>query len=229
MLPGAALTLLGALLLMAALNGLQAERYLAGWQGTGEEPDAQAFAAAEAAAIRAIRFYPADSGAHWSRLARIYDWRHWRASSAAIERAPDGLPTPREILNQPLGASGSASLQTTRLRALAAHGEAVANRPLWPYGVVRLAHARLRAGRADDVFARLLQQAFELGPWRPQVNRQITEAGLRGWHSLDRDTRDLVLENARRMARFSRADEQRVRELGSQAGLLPLLEVLVLP
>lgn len=225
---GLGLAVFGGLLCLSALNAEQAERFIRDWSTTGQEPSAEAFAIAEAAAIRSIRLHPGPSGRHWDRLGRVYDWAHWRAPFSR-NPLPTTLIPPARILEQPLGTAGAENVQAARLRALSAHEQAVSLRPLWPYGVSRLAFARLRAGAADAELARLLREAYRLGPWRPSVNRRITEVGLRAWAGLDRATRDIVLENARRTARYSRADERRVRELGEATGRALMIETLVLP
>lgn len=167
---GMGMSLLGALLLLSALNANHADRFLSDWAVTGEEPRPAAFAIAEAAAIRTIRFYPSASGEHWDRLGRVYDWRHWQAPAG---RGPltSVRPPLEQILNHPLGADASIHPHTTRLRAMTAYEKAVAERPLWPYGVARLASARLRAGGVDQEFAELIKRAYYLGPWRPIINR----------------------------------------------------------
>lgn len=225
---GVGLALLGGLLCLSALNAEQAERFIRDWSTVGAEPDAEAFAIAEAAAIRSIRLHPGPSGRHWDRLGRVYDWAHWRAPFNRQPLPATRIP-PERLLEQPLGERGAAAVQATRLRAVSAHEQAVSLRPLWPYGVSRLAFARLRAGQPDDELARLLREAYRLGPWRPAVNRRITEVGLRAWARLDYETRDIVLENARRTARYSRADERHVRELGEATGRALMIETLVLP
>ena len=225
---GGAMAFFGGQLLLSALNAEQAQRFLDHWAIGGQPPSAEAFAVAEIASIRAIRLYPGASGEHWDRLGRVYDWRHWRApfGRAAV---PSTRPPVQHILEQPLGAAASADPAATRLRAISAYEKAVSLRPLWPYGVTRLAFARLRAGAPDQALAELLKTAYRLGPWRPTVNRRITEIGLLGWAGLDQQARDIVLENARRTTYFSRADERWVRQLGEQTDLDLLLSLLVLP
>ena len=225
---GVALVALAGSLLLASLQADQADRFLNDWSTTGQPPTPEAFAVAEAAAIRAIQWHPGPSGAHWERLGQVYAWRHWAAPHGRGP-VPADRPEPQTLLTRPLGAAGSHDPAVTRMRALVAFYQASEYRPLWPYGMARLAHAYVHAGDPDEELAALLHRTFELGPWRPGINRHITEIGLRAWPGLDAATRDLVLENARRTARFSRADERRVRTLGERAGLMPLLEVVVLP
>lgn len=228
LLAGAGVMVLGGALLLAALNAANAQRFLDEWAQLGQEPAAEAFAAAEAAAIQAIRLHPGPSGEAWDRLGRVYDWAHWRQPIRA-RSLPSARLTPSELLANPLGATGAADPDSTRVRALVAHQRAVALRPLWPYGVVRLADARLRASGGDERLDALLQRAFHLGPWRPSVNRRITEIGLRGWRWLSGGTRDVVLENARRTVRYSAADRRRVIELAEATGKRRLIDILVLP
>lgn len=225
---GAGIFVAGLLLLLAALNANQANHFLNDWAVTGQQPSPKAFAVAEAAAIRAIRLYPGQSGEHWDRLGRIYDWRHWQAPISRNALATV-RPSTAQILEKPLGVTGSTEPGTTRARAIAAYEKAVQQRPLWPYGIARLASARLRAGGIDQELAELLKEAHQLGPWRPVINRRITEIGLKGWGGLDQEARDIVLENARRTVSLSRADERWVRQLGEQTGLGLLLSLMVLP
>lgn len=225
---GAGIFAAGLLLFLAALNANQANHFLNDWAVTGQQPSPKAFAVAEAAAIRAIRLYPGQPGEHWDRLGRIYDWRHWQApiSRNALTTI---RPSASEILEKPLGATGSTDPSATRMRAITAYEKSVQQRPLWPYGIARLASARLRAGGIDQELAELLKEAHQLGPWRPVINRRITEIGLKGWGGLDQEARDIVLENARRTVSLSRADERWVRQLGEQTGLGLLLSLMVLP
>lgn len=225
---GLAIALLGGALALSAVNAANAQRFLDEWGKRGAEPGAEAFAAAEAAAIRAIRLYPGGSGAAWDRLGRIYTWAHWQRGLDP-GGVPRTVPDAGALLARPLGVTGAEDWQATRARSLAAHQRAVALRPLWPYGVVRLADARLRATGGDERLNDLVKRAYRLGPWRPGVNRQITEIGLRGWRWLSGDTRDIVLENARRTVRFSPADRRRVIALAETTGKRLLIETLVLP
>ncbi len=225
---GLALVLLGGALLLAALNAANAQRFLDAWGRTGQTPDAQAFAAAEAAAIRAIRLHPGASGEAWDRLGRVYSWAHWQAPVTQRDTPIKPLPAAR-LLKSPLGAGGAADTRATRRRALIALEKAVQHRPLWPYGVVRLADAQRRAGVDGAALSQTLERAFALGPWRPAVNRRIAGIGLRGWRWLTPAARDVVLTNARRAVRYSAADRRHIIEVAEQTGKRLIIDTLVLP
>ncbi|RZU99082.1 hypothetical protein [Spiribacter vilamensis] len=225
---GLIVAVLGGLLLLSAANAHNAQRFLSDWAKTGREPAPEAFAAAESAAIQAIRLYPGATGEGWDRLGRVYDWAHWR-QPIADQALPSTPIRPARILAAPVGAAGADDPRTTRLRALYAHQRAVELRPLWPYGMARLAFARLRAGGTGEQLDSLIREAFRLGPWRPSVNRRLTEVGLLGWRWLEPETRDVVLENARRTVRFSKSDERWVLNLAEATGKRLLIETLVLP
>jgi hypothetical protein len=225
---GLGLAVLGGALLLAALNAANAQRFLDAWGRTGQPPSAQAFADAEAAAIRAIRLYPGAAGEHWDRLGRVYSWAHWRAPVTRRDAAIQPLPAER-LLQSPLGVAGADDPRATRQRAVAAFNNARRHRPLWPYGVVRLADAQRRAGVNGAVLSQTLERAFALGPWRPAVNRRIAAIGLRGWRGLTPAARDVVLTNARRAVRYSDADRRHIIEVAEQTGKRLLIDTLVLP
>jgi hypothetical protein len=228
MVVGLGIAVFGGLLLLSAANAHTAHRFLSEWEKAGREPAPEAFAAAEVAAIRAIRLFPGVTGEGWDRLGRVYDWAHW-LEPIVDQPQPSAPMPPARILSTPVGAAGAADPRTTQQRALHAYQRAVALRPLWPYGMARLAFARLRAGATDESLDGAMREAFRLGPWRPSVNRRLTEIGLLGWRWLDPETRDLVLENARRTVRFSRSDERWVLNLADATGKRLIIETLVRP
>jgi hypothetical protein len=226
---GLGLSILGGSLFLSALNAAQAQRFLDDWSQRGGVPSAEAFAAAEGAALRAVRLFPGNSGAAWDRLGRVYDWAHWQRPIPDRANAPEMPPPAALRVDQPLARSGLDNHAESRLRALMAYQAAVDARPLWPHGLTRLAYARLRAGAVDAELERLLARAYDLGPWRPAVNRRIAEIGLLGWPSLSGESRRLVLENARRAAHFSPADARRVAELARIHNLETVVGAVALP
>jgi hypothetical protein len=211
------LLFIGGSLLLSALNSWQAQRFIDDWAGAPDLPSPMAFATAEAAAIAAIKLHPGTSGAAWDRLGRVYDWANWVAP-IEIDSRPSSMPSASALLERPLGAAQARNVLATRHRALVAHQQAVALRPLWPYGHARLAQAALRAGRLDAQMAGALTQAARLGPWRPGINRRVGEVGLIAWPSLDQATRVLVEAHLRRAMGFSRSDEARLQQLADQLG-----------
>lgn len=226
---GLALAFLGGSLLLSALSGLQAQRFLDDWSRRGAVPSAQAFTVAESAALRAVRFFPGTSGAAWDRLGRVYDWANWQAPFRYRANPPQASAPAALLADEALGLSGLDDPVRSRQRALTAYQAAVDARPLWPYGHTRLAYARLRVGAVDAELERLLLTAYELGPWRPAVNRRIAEVGLLGWPWLGEESRRLVVENARRAAHFSAADARRVAELVRVHDLEKVVGAVALP
>lgn len=215
---------MGGALLLSALNSWQAQRFIDDWARTADLPSPAAFATAETAAIAAIKFYPGTSGAAWDRLGRVYDWANWTAP-VEIGGTPPPTRSASFLLASPLGVAQARDVSATRHRALVAYQQAVALRPLWPYGHARLAQAVLREGRVDAQMASALAQAGRLGPWRPGINRRVSEVGLIAWPSLDPATQGVVKDHLRRTLGYSRSDETRLRELADQLGreaVLPL-------
>ena len=229
MLLGLGLLFLGGSLLLSALSGIQAQRFLDDWSRRGEVPSMEAFAVAEGAALRAVRFHPGRDGAAWDRLGRVYDWANWQSPIRYRDDAAKTLSAAELLAEAPLGQDGLSDRTESRTRALSAYQVAVAARPNWPHGLTRLAYARLRAGAVDEELARLIERAYALGPWRPAVNRRIAEIGLLGWPWLSGESRRLVLENARRAAHFSAADARRVAALARIHGLEVVVAAVALP
>jgi len=183
-------------LLLAALFDAQAQAFLADWAARDLEPAAVAFTVAERAAQSAIALAPVADGARYDRLGRIYDWQYYQ---------------------QPLG-SAEPAVVASRAKAVEAYETALAQRPLWPHTWTRLAYAKLRLGATDEAFVAALRRAYDLGPWRPHVNRRIAEIGLRGWTALDASARRMALENVRRTAMRGGADLRHLAQVAAATG-----------
>lgn len=224
---GGMLAILGSRWLIAEWNGEMAQTSLNNWAEQGGQPAPAAVASAEAQAIQSIRFHPGRSGEHWDRLGRIYAWANWDASITLVD-TPPALIAPARLLAEPIGRDGAQSAERTRLRALSAYDQAVSLRPLWPYGQLRLASARLNSGLPDARFNALLREGFELGPWRRSVNREVARLGLIAWDYLEPATRFVVLEACRRTAGFGRGDVAWLRTLADQTGRRALIDGLIL-
>lgn len=212
---------------VADWNAMSAQALLRDWQEVQSPPSAAALAAAEQRALVSIQWHPGPSGENWDRLGRIYGW----ASYEEPIIPHDGQPniTAASILDQPpLGPAGLTDPQQTRLRALAAYKQAVALRPLWPYSRIRLAAARVEAGIFDDRVAEDIARAYELGPWRRSINREIARIGLMTWAYLDGSTQVFVLENIRRAATFGADDVEWLRGIAKALGREAVI-ALVLP
>lgn len=190
---GLALLLLGALvlavtggrLLIAGVAAHQAQSFIDDWEQLGEVPTEQAWRVAEAAAQRAVSFYPGLNGDYYERLGRVYEWRH-------------------ESLN-----FGDPEADVSRRRALEAYRRAVEVRPDWPDTWVQIAFIKLRLLEFDEEFDRALQLGFENGPWRMRINRDLSTVGLIAWPQLDEAQRARIMTSAERTVAFS--DVQAVR------------------
>lgn len=181
-----ALLVAGARMLVAGIANYQAEAFLSAWAKAGNEPQARAWQVAHAAAQRAIDLYPVADGDRLDRLGRIHSWQQFRQPYAAP------------------------SAHDSRVAALEAYRAAVVARPSWPYTWARLAHSKLYLQELDDEFAQALSQAFQLGPWRIAVNRELAEIGFSAWPHLNDSQRQATLESARRSVAYSQADAQHV-------------------
>lgn len=190
------LLLFGGRLLLAGIADYQAEAFLDAWATTTNEPDVRAWDIAHAAAQRAINLYPVADGERLDRLGRVYSWQQFRHPFAA--------PT----------------AQSSRQAALDAYRAAVSARPTWPDSWARLAHAKLYLQQFDDEFANALTQAFQLGPWRIAVNRELAQIGLIAWPHLSQAQQKTTLESARRVAAFDPGEAQLLLKLAGQTGRL---------
>lgn len=174
----------GARLLLAGIADYQAEAFLDAWSKARVEPDARAWAVAEAAAQRAVSLSPVADGDRFDRLGRVYSWQHYL---------------------QPYGA---AHANDSRRSALAAYRASVEARPTWPYTWARLAHSKLYLLEFDAEFAHALTQAFAMGPTRIVINRELADIGFRAWPHLSAAQRQATLESVRRSVAYSAPEAQ---------------------
>ncbi|WP_162934927.1 hypothetical protein [Pseudomonas cavernae] len=186
-------------MIVAGIASYQAEAFLAAWEKAGNEPEARAWQIAHDAAQRAIGLYPVANGDYLDRLGRIHSWQQFRQPYAA--------PT----------------AELSRRAALAAYRAAVVARPAWPYTWARLAHSKLYLQEFDGEFDQALAQAFQLGPWRIGVNRELAEVGFSAWPHLDESQRQATLESARRSVAYGPAEAQRLLKVAQHTGMLQML------
>ncbi|WP_342245221.1 hypothetical protein [Pseudomonas sp. OTU5201] len=184
----------GAHMLLAGIASFQAEAFTNSWDKRGQEPSAGAWEVAHNAAQRAIRLYPVADGDRLDRLGRIHSWKQFRQPYA------------------------DPSAQRSRRAALDAYRAATIARPTWPYTWARLAHSKLYLQEFDDEFEQAMVQAFQLGPWRIGVNRELAEIGLSAWPHLNQAQRQATLESARRSLVFGNAEALYLLEIAQRAG-----------
>lgn len=194
-----ALAVVGLRLLIAGVAAHQAERFVEDWERQGVLPSQQAWDIAEAAAQRAVAFYPGANGDYYARLGKIYAWKHQQLDF------------------------GDAEAEPSRLQARDAYRLAIAARPDWPDTWVQLAFVKLHLLEFDEEFDRALARGFENGPWRMTINRGLAKVGLIAWPQLEPEQRRQILESARRTVEYSQAQTRSLFNLADRIGQTPLL------
>jgi hypothetical protein len=184
----------GARLFLAGIASYQADAFISEWERAGLEPQPRAWQVAHDAAQRAISLNPVADGQQFDRLGRIHSWKQFRQPYADVT------------------AHGS------RLAALEAYRTAVALRPNWPYSWARLAHSKRYLQQFDDEFDQALTQAFQLGPWRIGVTRELAQIGFSAWAQLNERQRQATLESARRSVSHSSGEAQRLFKVALDTG-----------
>ncbi|UTW10618.1 hypothetical protein [Marinobacterium rhizophilum] len=194
-----ALLVTGGRLVIAGIASYQAESFIEHWNEAGTAPAPRAWAVAQAAAERAVRFYPGTDGDHYDRLGRIHEWQHAFAYF------------------------GDPAARASREAARDAYRVAVQARPDWPYTWVQLAYVKLRLQEFDAEFDTALARGFELGPWRIDANRWLAEIGLLAWPQLNSAQQAQTLESIRRTVAYSNAEARRLLTLAQGTGQQQLL------
>ncbi|WP_145928250.1 hypothetical protein [Pseudomonas sp. TCU-HL1] len=194
-----ALLFAGARMALAGIASYQAEAFLAVWEKAANQPDARAWQIAHNAAQRAISLYPVANGDYLDRLGRIHSWQQFRQPYA------------------------DPSAESSRRAALDAYRAAVDARPTWPYTWARQAHTKLYLQEFDGEFDLALARAFQLGPWRNGINRELAEIGLSAWPHLDQSQRLATLESVRRSVANGPAEAQHLYKIAQHTGLTQVL------
>lgn len=189
-----ALLIAGGRMSLAGIASYQAEAFIGAWAKTGTEPSDRAWQVAHDAAQRANALYPVANGDYLDRLGRVYSWQQFL---------------------QPYAAPAA---QDSRRAALGAYRASVAARSTWPYTWERLAHSKLYLQEFDDEFAQAMAQAFQRGPWRIGVNRELADIGFSAWPKLNPSQRQAALESARRSVANGPAEAQRMLRLAEITG-----------
>jgi len=105
-------------------------------------------------------------------------------------------------------------------QALDYHRQNLRLRPGLPYTWASLALVKARLGEPDREFETALRNAARLGPWEPEVQLALAEAGFRHWPSLAPETRTAMRANAGRALRWQDA---KIFDIARRAGRLDLL------
>jgi hypothetical protein len=104
--------------------------------------------------------------------------------------------------------------------SLARWREAALMRPGSPYAWASIALLKLRLGELDAEFYGALERAAQFGPWEPQVQIAIADAGLAAWRRLAPPAKALVIADLER-ALLRQAPE--VRRIATAHRTLPLV------
>lgn len=90
-------------------------------------------------------------------------------------------------------------LKTTALRnALESFRHANTLRRQWPYSQANIALMKAMLGEFDQEYRQMLKLSASHGPWENGVNLALTEAGLLGWSTLNKQDKQLIVENIQR-------------------------------
>ena len=190
------LLIAGARMGLAGIASYRAEAFIGSWEKAGSEPGARAWQVAHSAAQRANRLYPVANGEYLDRLGRVYSWQQF---------------------NKPYTAPAA---QDSWRAALDAYSAATAARPTWPYTWERMAHTKLYLQEFDEPFDRALAQAFQRGPWRIGVNRELADIGFNAWPQLTPEQRQAALESARRSVANGHSEAKRILKIAEATGRL---------
>jgi len=116
--------------------------------------------------------------------------------------------------------AGDANAQGDLRQALAFQREALRRRPGSAYTWANIVLLKAHLSETDREFEAALRNAALLGPWEPQVQLAIADAGFRQWPSLAADTRAVLRANA---ARALRRQDAKLFNLARRAGRLDVL------
>ncbi len=124
-----------------------------------------------------------------------------------------------ELRALPLKAGDTRALEDLR-RALDHQRQAARLRPGLPYTWASIAVLKARLPEPDREFEAALRNAALLGPWEPQVQLAIAEAGFRHWDALAPETRAALGGNA---LRALQRQDGKLFEIARRTGKLNVL------
>lgn len=184
----------GTHLAVAGLFTSQVQRQVEGWEAAAQAPTSSDWLTAHEAARQAVRWYPVANADYLDRLGRVESWK------AVGKPFEDAYPL--------------------HLAALDDYRSSISVRPNWPYTWVGLAQSKVALQQFDQELDLALTRAFELGPWRQGVNRELAIIGLNTWSQLTPVQRLNTLRSATRAVTYSTVEAQNVLQVAHQNGLL---------
>ncbi len=76
--------------------------------------------------------------------------------------------------------------------------KAIRLRPVSPYAWSMLMQVKMGLGEIDQEFLDALDNALMLGPWEPEIQRAVADAGLNVWAVLNDSQKGKILEDIKR-------------------------------
>lgn len=73
-------------------------------------------------------------------------------------------------------------------------------RPAWPYAWKDFAFAKVRKGELDSEFQHAFERSLVLGPWEPEIQKEMTVLGLAVWTDLNMGNRQRLMTNIQNLA-----------------------------
>ncbi|MEH6825761.1 MAG: hypothetical protein V7629_17845 [Motiliproteus sp.] len=133
--------------------------------------------------------------------------KEWLEVSGAIDRLLWLVPEHPDYLQAAGIAYGlyanKGTVATERVDALLAlsadfYRQSLSSRPAWPYAWGNLVLLKAGQGQLDAEFYHALERAATLGPWEPEVQMALTEAGLAHWSALNAVAKGIVVATVSR-------------------------------
>jgi len=148
---------------------------------------------------------------HWVNDANSFSTEDWDKAYSYVKSALEKDPYNPELLSlmgnvyewnsfQSYNQSQNNQFQNNQNRKLALdyYRNAVELRPQWPYTWSDIVLLKYKMSEFDQEFQLALNNATELGPWEPNVQKIISEVGLSSWNELEHSQRITIVENIRR-------------------------------
>jgi hypothetical protein len=180
---------------LADLRALEARLLFMSWEARRRLPSAEEWTLAYDR-LREARALDAGQPAYLEDIARLHEWR------------------------APALGQGEARAQENLRQALEHLRQAARLRPGLPYTWASIGLLKARLAEPDGEFEAALRNAALLGPWEPDVQLAIAEAGFRHWNALAPETRAALGANALRA--LLRQDAQ-LFEIARRTGKLDVL------
>jgi hypothetical protein len=105
-------------------------------------------------------------------------------------------------------------------QALDYYRQSLARRPGSPYAWANVALMKGRIGDLDGEFHAALRNADALGPWEPEAQLAVVDAGLSNWARLGEESRSAVRASAARALQWQ---DQKLFALARRAGRLDIV------